>query len=309
MKRLKSTKGMSKEEWLMCRKKGVGGSDAGAICGLNPYASAITVYQDKVEESISDWDNESMRQGRDLEEYVARRFMEATGKKVRNTNYMYCHDQYSFLTANVDRMIVGENAGLECKTANAYQFDKWENGKIPPHYELQCHHYMMVTGMKAWYIAVAILGREFKYYKIERDEGLIQDLLKIETNFWNNHVIPRIMPQPDGSKVCDEIINEYFPKARHETKVLTSEFESKLQRREELVKIMNQIEGEKKQIEQEVKLYLGEVEEAENSKFRVKWSNVETNRLDTKRLQEECPDIYSRFIRRINSRRFMIKAA
>ena len=30
-----------------------------------------------------------MRQGRDLEEYVARRFMEETGKKVRRANAIY----------------------------------------------------------------------------------------------------------------------------------------------------------------------------------------------------------------------------
>lgn len=60
---------------------GVGGSDAGSICGLNPYSTAIAVFQDKVQQLPEKEDNESMRQGRDLEEYVARRFMEETGKK------------------------------------------------------------------------------------------------------------------------------------------------------------------------------------------------------------------------------------
>ena len=78
MKRtLISTKEMSHEEWLKIRKSGIGGSDAGAICGLNPYSSPIAVYQDKVSKELTEADNESMRQGRDLEEYVARRFTEA----------------------------------------------------------------------------------------------------------------------------------------------------------------------------------------------------------------------------------------
>ncbi len=78
-----STINMSREEWLKLRKSGIGGSDAGAICGLNPYSSPMKVYQDKTSEDVSDLDSESMRQGRDLEDYVARRFMEATGLKVR----------------------------------------------------------------------------------------------------------------------------------------------------------------------------------------------------------------------------------
>ena len=76
LNRLVSTSGMDHATWLEYRKKGIGGSDAGSICGLNPYATAISVYQDKTQEEVTEKaDNESMRQGRDLEEYVARRFM------------------------------------------------------------------------------------------------------------------------------------------------------------------------------------------------------------------------------------------
>ena len=41
------TAGMSRQEWLKLRKEGIGGSDAGAICGLNPYSSPMSIYQDK----------------------------------------------------------------------------------------------------------------------------------------------------------------------------------------------------------------------------------------------------------------------
>lgn len=112
MKKLVSTLNMEKTEWLRYRKRGIGGSDAGAVCGLNPYRSAIEVYQDKISENIEDIDNEAMRQGRELEEYVAKRFMEESGKKVRRANAMYYDEKNPFMFADVDRMIVGENAGL-----------------------------------------------------------------------------------------------------------------------------------------------------------------------------------------------------
>ena len=131
-----STASMSREDWLRLRKSGIGGSDAGAICGLNPYASPMSVYRDKTSEDVSDTDNEAMRQGRDLEDYVARRFMEATGLKVRRSNMMYRSDDHPCMIADVDRLVVGEDAGLECKTASAYNADKWADGNIP----LPCQH-------------------------------------------------------------------------------------------------------------------------------------------------------------------------
>ena len=108
-------------------------------------------------------DNEAMRQGRDLEDYVAKRFCEATGLKVRRSNMMYRSTENPFMIADVDRLIVGRDAGLECKTASAFNADKWKDGRIPPHYLIQCLHYMAVTGKREWYIAVVILGRDFRY--------------------------------------------------------------------------------------------------------------------------------------------------
>ena len=82
MKKIVLTNHLSHDEWLTYRKMGIGGSDAGAICGLNPYSTAISVYLDKISSDTEDIDNEAMRQGRDLEDYVAERFMEATNLKV-----------------------------------------------------------------------------------------------------------------------------------------------------------------------------------------------------------------------------------
>jgi putative phage-type endonuclease len=175
------TNGLSHEDWLRYRKLGVGGSDAGAICGLNPYSTAMSVFTDKTSDNTDNYDNEAMRQGRDLEDYVAKRFTEITNLKVRRTNSIYYHEDYPHLLANVDRMIVGENIGLECKTTNILNADKWKDGDVPAHYQIQCHHYMAVTGAKAWYIAVVILGKEFKYVKIDRDEEIIKNLIAIET--------------------------------------------------------------------------------------------------------------------------------
>ena len=308
MKKLIATKELSNEQWLKYRKRGIGGSDAGAVCGLNPYRTAMQVYQDKISEDIENIDNEAMRQGREFEDYVARRFMEATGKKARKANFMYYDEKNPFMLADVDRMIIGENAGLECKTASPFMADKWKDGNIPLHYQIQCYHYMSVMGADAWYIAVLIYGREFKFYKLERDEELIADLIRIEKEFWENHVLKQQIPSPDGSKIADSVIAEYYKESVSETIPLTG-FNEKLKRRQELAEIIGKMDTEKKQIEQELKLFLGEAETAENEQYRVSWKSVSSNRLDEKRLKEEQPDIYERYKKSISSRRFTVKAA
>lgn len=308
MKKLVSTLNLDKKEWLKYRKRGIGGSDAGAVCGLNPYRTAMQVYQDKISEEIEEMDNEAMRQGREFEDYVAKRFMEATGKKVRRANAMFYNEEYPFMLADVDRMVVGENAGLECKTASPYMEDKWKDGNIPLSYQIQCYHYMAVSNADAWYLAVVIYGREFKYYKIERDEAVIADLIQIEKAFWENHVLKQQIPDPDGSKLADSVIAEYYKNSIADTIPLTG-FNEKLERRQELSELIGHMNMEKKKIEQELKLYLGENERAENEQFMVSWKSVQSNRLDEKRLKEEEPEIYEKYKKSVSSRRFTVKAA
>ena len=95
------------------------------ILGVNPYRSAFQVYCDKNSETIESIDNEAMRQGRDLEDYVAQRFTEATGLKVRRANAIYQSEEHPLLLTDFDRLIVGQKAGLECKTVSPFSADKW----------------------------------------------------------------------------------------------------------------------------------------------------------------------------------------
>lgn len=304
-----STANMTREEWLTLRKTGIGGSDAGAICGLNPYSSAMKVFLDKTGQSEEPEDNEAMRVGRDLEDYVARRFMEATGLKVRRSNQMYRSVEYPWMIADVDRLVVGEDAGLECKTVNAYGAEHWKDGAVPPHYLLQCNHYMAVTGKKVWYLAALILGMEFKFIRIERDEDMIRNLITIERNFWEKNVLIKMMPEPDGSSACDAVLEQYFKVSRKGTAIPLIGFDEKLRRREELSALLGKLETEKKQIEQEIKLYMGEHEQAFTEKYRISWSGVESSRLDTARIKAEQPEIYRDYLKITPSRRFTIKVA
>ena len=304
-----STKNMDRNEWLKIRKTGLGGSDAGAVCGLNPYVSPMAVYRDKVSDETDMGDNEAMRQGRDLEEYVAQRFMEETGLKVRRSNKMYRSVEYPWMIADVDRMVAGGGAGLECKTVSAYNKDRWADGGIPVNYLLQCYHYMIVTGCRTWYLAAVILGQDFQYRRIEYDEETAQNLIALESDFWNNHVLPRHMPDPDGSKSCDEVLEQYFRQRGKAEAIELVGFDQKLERRQEIEETMKLLETEKRQIDQEIKVFMDGHETADSGRYRVTWREVISSRLDTKRLKEEKPDIYREFLQESKSSRFTVKVA
>ena len=304
-----STKNMDRNEWLKIRKTGLGGSDAGAVCGLNPYVSPMAVYRDKVSDETDMGDNEAMRQGRDLEEYVAQRFTEETGLKVRRSNKMYRSTEYPWMIADVDRMVAGGGAGLECKTVSVYKKDQWADGGIPVYYLLQCYHYMIVTGCRTWYLAAVILGQDFQYRRIEYEEETAQNLIALEAEFWNNHVLPRHMPDPDGSKSCDAVLEEYFcQRGKAETIELVG-FDQKLERRQEIEETMKLLETEKRQIDQDIKVFMDGHEMADSGRYRVTWREVISSRLDTKRLKEEKPDIYREFLQESKSSRFTVKVA
>jgi len=270
------TAGISREEWLGLRKSGIDGSDAGAVCGFDQYKSIMGVFKDKTCGSTETKDNESMRQERGLEEYVAGRFSEATGLKTRRSNFMYRSNEYPYMVANIDHLVTGEDAGLECKTASAYSADRWKDGDIPLHYLVQCYHYMAVTGKKAWYIVAVILGKDFVYHRLEWDDALISQLRETEGKFWHGNVIKGIMPEPDGSKACDGVLAQYFHNfhtAKKASYIKLSGFDEKLDRREEIAVQIAALQQEQAKIEQDLKNTWVKMKQlqAAGTKFHAGW--------------------------------------
>lgn len=308
---LTSTKDLSREEWLNYRKKGIGGSDAGAICGLNRYRSPIDVWADKTGRAKEKPDSEAMRVGRDLEQYVADRFTELTGKKVHRRNAIIQSDEHPWMLANVDRVVSGENALLECKTANACGADGWADGQVPQSYEIQCHHYMAVTGADRVYIACLIMGIDFVVRVIERDEAVIRYLTAIEQDFWQKYVLADEMPPADGSDAAGEELAKIYPESNGHISVDLPEFEKKLQRLDELKGLSDQLKQEESQIKQEIQQAMKDAEVAWIGDRKITWKSAKPREtLDRKKLEKEHPEIdFSNYMKTGKaSRRFTISA-
>ena len=284
-----STVDMSHEQWLEQRRKGIGGSDASSIIGLNPWSSPYTVWADKLGKLPEKEDSEAMRLGRDLEYYVAERFTEATGKKVRRENAILYNSDYPFAHANVDRMVVGEDAGLECKTTSVLNLKRFKNGMYPDNYYVQCVHYMMVTGCKKWYLAVLVLGKEFKYFEIERDEAEIEALAKSEEAFWE-YVKTQTPPMTDGTEATTKTISAIYTESNDDTVGLFA-YERDLAEYMALSAQIKALEERKNEVVNKVKVFMNEAGKGESDRYKVSWTGYEKNTFDAKKFASDHKDM------------------
>ncbi len=293
---LTKTTDISREQWLEYRRTGLGGSDAATVCGLSPYKSKIELWADKTGRLSSPEDNEAMRVGRDLEEYVAKRFCEATGKKVRRRNAIFQHDEYDFITANIDREIIGENAGLECKTTSAFARSDFENGEIPLYYYCQCCHYMNVMGYDRMYLAVLVMGRAFYWFRIERNEEECAALLKSEVAFWNSFIKPDIRPDPDGSESAARTLDAICEDWRDNAITMFEQDETAA----ELASVLEQkkaIEHKEKLLKQRLELALDGNSDGFTVNYRISYRPQSRASVDGKKLKSELPEIYQKYLK------------
>ena len=296
---------MSREEWLEHRKQSIGGSDAASIIGLNAWCSPYTVWADKLGKLPPQEDNERMRLGRDLEDYVAKRFTEKTGKKVRRENNIIFNPDFPYAHANVDRMVVGEDAGLECKTTSVMNLKRFKNGEYPENYYCQCVHYLMVTGAKRWYLGVLILGVGFKEFTIERDEGEIAALAKSEEAFWE-YVKNNTPPETDGLESTSETLTTIYPESNGNTVNLFA-YDSTLKQYIAIGKQIDELNKLKEEMANKVKAFMGESERGETQNFRVSWKSQIRRTFDSNRFAKENPNIdLSSYYKETNTRTFRI---
>lgn len=279
----------SHEEWKELRSKYIGGSDAASVVGLNPFSSAYTLWAEKTGKVPSFEGNLATEVGTFLEEFVAKKFEEETGKKVRKENHSILNDQYPWAIANVDRVIVGENAGLEIKTTDSMNLSKFKNGEYPSNYYVQCVHYLALTGKDRWYLAVLIGNKEFKTFTIERDQEEIDALMKSEEEFWR-YVQTNTPPPPDGAESTSKTLSSIYPNSNGGTADI-SPFNNDLFEYTRLNAQIKELEKMRDEAANRVKLYLGETGEGESTRYKVYWKTAQRSSFDTKRFVKDHSDM------------------
>ncbi|ELC0752761.1 TPA_asm: hypothetical protein GEF53_13770 [Listeria monocytogenes] len=305
---LTSIKDMDRTQWLLTRRQGIGGSDAGIIMGLNKYKTAFELWLDKTGQILPDESaGEAAYWGNQMEEVVAKEFEKRTGKKVRRSNMMYQHPEHDFMLANVDRFIVGEDALLECKTASAYLAKEWESDEVPATYLVQIQHYLAVTGKSKAYVAVLIGGNKFIWKEIDRDEELINQIIAFELDFWETNVKGQLAPALDGSSAAEKYLKDRFAKSEDKQIILPKTFNEYLTERANLERDIKLLETRKKEIDNNIKGHMESAEKALSDNYEVSWKSMTSKRVDTKKLKEKFSDIYLTVLMESHSRKFTVK--
>lgn len=205
------------EDWLHARSGRIGGSDAAAILGCNPWMTNVQLWKYKTgkdkQKDISD--KEVVKYGNNAEPLLRRLFaLDFPQYEVLyEENNIFFNSKMPWAHASLDGWLVDKETGrkgiLEIKTSNilqSIQKEKWK-GRIPDNYYIQVLHYLMVTGFD-----FVVLKAQLKYehdgdimlntrhYKIEREEVLedIEFLKKAEKEFFeyikNDTQPPLVLP-------------------------------------------------------------------------------------------------------------------
>ena len=277
------------EEWLKLRSQYIGGSDAAAVVGLNAYASPFSLWAEKTGRVPGFAGNLATEVGTYLEEFVAQKFAEVTGKKVRKCNQSFLNSEYPFAIANIDREIVGEDAGLEIKTTTELNIKKFKSGEYPANYYCQCVHYMAITGKQRWYLAVLIGNREFKWFTIERDEAEIEALMTAERDFWEL-VKTDTPPAVDGTAATTEALKTIYEDS-DDRNVDLFNYAADLRQYMALNQQIKELESIKDEAANRIKLFLGDAGGGECDGFRVTWKAQTRRTFDSKRFAEENPGV------------------
>ncbi|WHQ77645.1 YqaJ viral recombinase family protein (plasmid) [Latilactobacillus curvatus] len=265
-----NTANMSRLEWLEHRRSGIGGSDVAAILGLSKWRSPYSVWADKTGKfPVDDSGNEFTHWGNVMEPILAKEFESVTGKKVYRQNKTFIHPKYDFLRADIDRDIANEDGFLEIKTAMEYKSDEWSDDKVPIAYQLQVQHYMNVLGREYCYFAALIGGHKFVVKKVERDQGAIDMIESKLVTWWHDYVETDTPPDVDGDASTTAALRAMYPDEDGEIIALPSSFNERLERRNFLKNVQKEYDRDISQVENEIRLALGEASGGQTDKFRI----------------------------------------
>lgn len=303
-------------KWLETRANSIGGSEIGSIAGFNTYGSALTVFNDKLGLGKKFEGNIHTQFGNRMEplirEWIQEDFEKATNIKLNTFEYpfMMVDKEIEYFSANIDGIGVVENNytywenretgeikyipanelfGLEIKTGSEFLKKMWAGEEIPDAYYCQCQWYMGVTGLK-YFLIIYLLGKEVKWKVVPRSESDIKALRQIGKDFWKNHILTKIPPEPTGCPKETEDINYQQNLEDGDVVNITDNL---LANYKEISDEITKLEIEKERIKQKIFLKMGNSKKGSDGRFKITRFQVKTAKPDLKIFKEKYPVTYA----------------
>lgn len=203
------------------RRLGIAATDAAPICGLSTFKSAADVWLEKKKPELLQKEDESpeLYWGKLHEPLIADEYAKRTGVKLEMVP-MQRNQKLDWLMCQPDRVIVGKQKGVECKTAGGYNSHQWgPHGTdiVPVYHLLQVQHSMMVTGWKEWDVPALIGGNDFRIYHLWWNSDLIKELFEIEREFYLDFILGNKTPPIDWGKNVSRFASMKWPKHKPDT--------------------------------------------------------------------------------------------
>ena len=285
------------------RQSYIGGSDIAAVLGKSRWKTKYELWAEKTgklqQKDLSQI--EAVELGTDLEDFVAQKFSQKTGYKVRRAPKVYQHPDYPFMVAHIDRLITDTNEILECKTCAATKAKEWEND-IPIEYVYQVIWYLGITGKKSAWIACLIGGQKFDYKQINFSPKLFNKMVEKAIEFWEmvqNNTPPAVTSQDV------EVLAEVFPNSTEEM-IENEELNDLIAYRQELCMQIDEMTKEKDELTAQLQEYIGDRQGLLTSKYKVIWKEQTSSRLNTTMLKQEHPEIIKQYKQKVTSRPFRV---
>ena len=307
---LVNTEGMSNEEWLKWRKKGLGGSDIAAILGISKWSSAIDIWLQKTNQKFDETiENEAMTWGKILEPVIREQFKQKTGKKVVEVHSILQNEEYRFMLADLDGLTEDENGApaiLEIKCVSEYKRSEWDNDQIPYYYMTQVMHYLAVTGLDTAYVVALVGCNSMIIREVKADQEMIAMLVACEKNFWDK-VVNCVRPEADASDACKELLDSLYRGGVSEQIVLPEEAIEFVDLYLEASADEDSAKAKKQLASNRLKEIMGDYNSATCLGHTVSWKPVSTDRFDSKKFKEDEPELYAKYTKTSVSRRFSLK--
>ncbi|TCK36688.1 putative phage-type endonuclease [Paraburkholderia sp. BL8N3] len=239
-----------RDQWLLARQAGVGGSDCAAALGLSKFKTKYQLWAEKSGHVAPDNldDNERVHWGTLMESVIASEYARRENVRVRRRNAILRHERFPWMIASIDRQVEGKRCGVECKNVDSliYRLADWgEPGtdEVPEPFLLQCLHYLIVTGFDEWHLAACVGGNTLKTYVIRRDPGLEEMVIEGEHAFWQlveagkppefdyehpttGALLARLHPGTDGSEIALDPSIEHWHRVKQEADALAKQYDA-----------------------------------------------------------------------------------
>ena len=188
------------------RSQGLGASDAAAAVGLSKWKSPFQLWQEKrgiapaTPANDERFEDEALHlaMGKILEPLALSRFTKRTGYAVRDQQVQVFDAELPWRWVTLDGVAADEGV-VEAKSVGFASPEQWgdelDDSAIPMSYLIQVQHALDITGRPHGWVPLIVLNREFRVYRVQRDDELIAMVRAKEIEFWR-HVVDGTPPPP-----------------------------------------------------------------------------------------------------------------